>query len=305
MSWKTRNHVEDEEESFFISMTDIMVGLLFIFILIIMYFALQAKMDAARIESLKEIITATEPVPEHVAVERKKLDLYKDKVDKQREKILKWLKSYLTTRGVESVELDIQNGILRLPEGVLFDSGAYEIKPGSNAENTAKILANALSEVLPCSVMTGGKQEPNGVPYRPYSDCNLSNFNNRNVAYIEAIFLEGHTDNVNINGHLPGAPLLTSNLKLSARRSANTFETIMKAKKQLIEFYAPISSGNDPVLAVSAYGKTRPISSNKKPAGRASNRRIDLRILMHQPKNWVAYQKLLDQIGIPKDDKIR
>ena len=300
MSWKNRNHVENEEESFFISMTDIMVGLLFIFILIIMYFALQAKMDAAKINSLEKVLKVKTPQSTEWTTKRKKLDLYRDNVDKQREKILKWLKSYLTTRGVESVELDIQNGILRLPEGVLFDSGAYEIKLDSNADNTAKILAYALSEVLPCSVMT-----VKGIPYQAYADCNLSNFNNRNVAYIEAIFLEGHTDNVGITGHLPGAPLLTTNLKLSARRAANTFEKIMFHESELIEFYAPISSGNEPVLAVSAYGATRPISSNKNPIGRAFNRRIDLRVLMHHPKDWSAYQKLLDEIGIPKGDKIR
>ena len=300
MSWKNRNHAEQEDESFFVSMTDIMVGLLFIFILIIMYFALQAKMDSEKIISQEEVIAAQTPDDPGVTVQRKKLDLYKDRVNQQREKILTWLKSYLTTRGVESVGLDIQNGILRLPEGVLFDSGAYEIKPLSNADNTAKILAGALSEVLPCSVMTA-----NGVPYRPYVSCNLTSFNNRNAGYIEAIFLEGHTDSIDINGNLPGAPLLTSNLKLSARRAANTFETIMRSKPQLIEFYAPVSSGNEPVLAVSAYGKTRPIASNDDLEGRASNRRIDLRILMHQPKDYDAYQDLLDQIGIPKGDKIR
>ena len=300
MSWKNRNHTEQEDESFFVSMTDIMVGLLFIFILIILYFALQAKMDAENIVALQEDLAASAPEPKKVTEARKKLDLYKDRVNKQRGKILKWLKSYLTTRGVESVELDIQNGILRLPEGVLFDSGAYEIRPLSNADNTAKILADALSEVLPCSVMTA-----NGVPYRPYVSCNLTSFNNRNAGYIEAIFLEGHTDNIRITKHLPGAPLLDSNLKLSARRATNTFEMIMDSKEQLIEFYAPVSSGNEPVLAVSAYGKTRPIASNDDLEGRASNRRIDLRILMHQPKDYDAYQDLLDQIGIPKGDKIR
>ena len=40
-----RIKAEDEDESFFVSMTDIMVGLLFIFIMIIMYFALQTKID--------------------------------------------------------------------------------------------------------------------------------------------------------------------------------------------------------------------------------------------------------------------
>jgi hypothetical protein len=83
-----------------------------------MYFALQAKMDAEKIISQEEVIAAYIPEDKEVTVARKKLDLYKDRVNQQREKILKWLKSYLTTRGVESVELDIQNGILRLPEGV-------------------------------------------------------------------------------------------------------------------------------------------------------------------------------------------
>ena len=300
MSWKHRNRTEDEEESFFISMTDIMVGLLFIFILIIMYFALQAKMDAAKIQYLKKEIAIMKPQSPVDALARKKLDFYKERVGEQREQILKWLMSYLTQKGVESVEVDIQNGILRLPEGVLFDSGAFKIKPDSTAENTAKILASALSEVLPCSVMSA-----NGIPYKPYADCKLSSFNNSNAAYVEAIFLEGHTDSIDINGNLPGAPLLTSNLKLSARRAANTFEKIMDEKRELERFYAPESSGNKPILAVSAYGATRPISSNKSSIGRASNRRIDLRILMHEPKDYNSYVRLLDEIDYPKGDKLR
>ena len=43
---RTKSGVEEEEESVFISMTDIMVGLLFIFIIIIMYFALQSNYDS-------------------------------------------------------------------------------------------------------------------------------------------------------------------------------------------------------------------------------------------------------------------
>ena len=53
MARNNRHQPQEEEESIFISMTDIMVGLLFIFILIIMFFALQAKLDAERIESIQ------------------------------------------------------------------------------------------------------------------------------------------------------------------------------------------------------------------------------------------------------------
>jgi hypothetical protein len=66
-----------------------------------------------------------------------------------------------------------------------------------------------------------------------------------------------------------------------------------------MEFYAPISSGNKPILAVSAYGATRPIASNDRSEGRASNRRIDLRILMHEPRDVGAHKRILREAGVP------
>ena len=290
-----RHHSENEEESIFISMTDIMVGLLFIFILIIMYFALQAKLDS-------EVITSQEDVLVELYAEineddegrqrRKSLDIYLQGVTAQRESILKWLKSYLVNAGIESVELDIQSGILRLPEGVLFGSGRYSIASESQADFAAKILAEALSEVLPCSVMS-----QKGVPYKKSKDCRRTLYHNTRKAYIETIFIEGHTDNVAITQNLAGAPLLKTNLKLSARRATNAFEKIIFHVPKLIEFYAPISSGNIPVLAVSAYGASRPLNKNVTKLDRGANRRIDLRILMHKPDDSKAHRRLLTEIG--------
>ena len=301
MRHQNRHQSEHEEESIFISMTDIMVGLLFIFILIIMYFALQAKLDSETVTSQADQITelyAEINENDEGRERRKSLDIYLQGVMAQRESILKWLKSYLVNAGIESVELDLQSGILRLPEGVLFRSGRYNIESESPAEFAAKILAEALSKVLPCSVMS-----EKGVPYKKLKNCKRTLYHNMRNAYIETIFLEGHTDNVPILKNLKGAPLLTSNLKLSARRATNAFEEIIFHVPELIEFYAPVSSGNKPILAVSAYGETRPINKNETKLGRGANRRIDLRILMHEPDDSKAHRRLLNEIGQSQVEK--
>ena len=296
MKKNSRHQAHEEEESIFVSMTDIMVGLLFIFILIIMFFALQAKLDAEKISEIENERDRLTGLIGDGWERRLELDRYLENVTKHRSNILGWLRSYLVSQGIESVEIDIQNGILRLPEGVLFDSGKYNIEGESPAAFAAKALADGLSRVLPCSVM-----DEVGVPFKPRENCDRSMYHNKNMAFVEAIFLEGHTDNVQITRRLPGAPLLTSNLKLSARRSTNTFEQMISHVPSLIQFHGPISSGNRPILAVSAYGETRPISSNSTRESRASNRRIDLRILMHEPGDVASYDQLQREAGISKD----
>ena len=56
----THNPHSHEEESYFVSMTDMMVGLLFIFIIMLMYFALQYQSTTKRLttaqETRKEIV---------------------------------------------------------------------------------------------------------------------------------------------------------------------------------------------------------------------------------------------------------
>jgi len=98
---------------------------------------------------------------------------------RQRGIILNWLQSYLVSQGIESVPVDIQNGILRLPEGVLFGSGRYNIENKSSAAVAAKVLAEGLSLILPCSVMSEV-----GVPYKPQENCKRSMYNNRHMAFV-------------------------------------------------------------------------------------------------------------------------
>lgn len=111
---------EIEEESYFVSMTDMMVGLLFIFILMLMYFSLQYKKTT---ENLQDAENA-------------------------RSQILQELKKQLESKKIR-VTVDEESGILRLPEESLrFPSGQAEI--GVDDRPVIESLATALNMVLPC-----------------------------------------------------------------------------------------------------------------------------------------------------------
>ena len=375
---RTKSSVDEEEESVFISMTDIMVGLLFIFIIIIMYFALQSNIDSNELrkvqtkvaEQVKQLERMTSPDLKKQAAEIKRqkeelkkqraknkkqrieqeeelkkqrenfedekktfdeiteqasgdgysvFELYLMDASKQRDNILRWLEKYLRERDVESI-LDQENGILRFPEGVLFEAGEYSIVPGSATDKAARILADGLAELLLCSVMS-----KEGVPYKSYRGCQTKRRrgSNTHLAYIESIFVEGHTaDKSDLQSIKGSAPLLKTNLKLSARRATNTFETIMSQQPILSKFFSPPSASSPqkrspltvfssktsvsepkviPIFGVSAYGETRPIEKNTTKEGRTKNRRIDLRILMYEPRNVTAHKALLDAIGVDKE----
>ena len=256
---KSRN---ETDESYFVSMTDIMVGMLFVFILIIMYFSYQLK------------------------IQSEAQDDYAQSATDHRTQILVELKDYLEGDGQIKIEIDTEQGILRVPEGVLFDSGVADILQGSNSDFFSAKLAEAFAAVIRCSVLNEA--------LKVFDSSEKCRSKNVNRAFIESIFIEGHTDNIPIKGGLRDNFKINSNLRLSARRASNTYENMIAKKPVLEKFKSP---KNEPVFAVSAYGKTRPIDTNSSSSGRANNRRIDIRLLMYIPDNSAAlfdYRKRLE-----------
>ena len=230
-------------------MTDVMVGLLFIFILIIMYFAFQLKVQTEAQENYAQ--TATD----------------------HRNSILENIKSHLQEAGVLNVEIDTEQGILRLPEGVLFASGVADIKPNTAADDVSNKLSKAFSDVLKCSVFSTDKK-----PLSVSTECIKEN---QGKVFLESVLIEGHTDNAPIVKYgLKSDAKINSNLRLSARRATNTYEKLVEYSPSLIDFRSP---QNEALFAVSAYGETRPIAENNNREGRSKNRRIDIRLLMYVP----------------------
>jgi flagellar motor protein MotB len=122
-----RSRSTEEEESYFISMADMMVGLLFIFIILLLYFALQFQQKTKAISDAGE--TRTE--------------------------ILRRLQDDLAAKGLR-VTIDTRTGVLRLPAAILFAKDDYRLSvEGQTAIGT---LARSLSTVLPCySYAAGGR----------------------------------------------------------------------------------------------------------------------------------------------------
>lgn len=114
-----RSRQEEEEESYFISMADMMVGLLFVFIILLLYFALQFQQKSKAISDAGQ--TRTE--------------------------ILQKLQHSLADQGLR-VAIDTRTGVLRLPAEILFARGDYQL----SAQGRAAIgtVARSLAQVLPC-----------------------------------------------------------------------------------------------------------------------------------------------------------
>lgn len=111
----------EEEESYFISMADMMVGLVFVFIILLIYFALQYQQKSKALSD---------------AGEARALMLK----DIERE-----IKRRNPTLKVSVIE---KTGVLRLPAEILFAKGDAELsKEGGDA---VIVVAQALAAVLPC-----------------------------------------------------------------------------------------------------------------------------------------------------------
>ena len=242
------------DENYFVSMTDLMVGLLLIFIIMLMFFALQ----------FKETI--------HLA----------EFANDARAKILEDIQRMLKEQGVQ-VHIDQDQGMLRLPESVLFESGHAELNQAGNFAISS--LARSLTHVLPCYTYFA---------FRAEAEC----FDGS--AMINAILIEGHTDTDPISSRR----LFRDNLDLSAARATNTFRALLDASGEDQSSGQPLllsfrNQSGVPVLGVSGYGEHRPISKMKDP-----NRRIDLRILMKATRS-PARQGIEERVAITRETRTR
>lgn len=233
-----------EEESYFVSMTDMMVGLLFIFILMLMYFALQYQKTTEQLTNANQT----------------------------RGEILVKIEESLKDQGFK-VEISPESGILRLNEKVLqFSTDSAVVEPQYHGVIAA--LANALGDVLPCYSNE-----------HTYSDKLCTE--NKEKHWLEAVFIEGHTDNVGY---------LANNLKLSTQRAANTYMELAKARAEIETLK---NSDGQPLLSVSGYADKRPLSESKDndtSEHRQMNRRIELRIIMSTPKQEGENQPVIESI---------
>lgn len=235
-----RSRAEEDQESYFVSMSDMLVGLLFIFIVLLAYFALTFRETTAALTGANET--------------RKEILL------KLKERIEKKLPGLI-------VQIDSETGVLRLPDSILFESGAFEVSKGG--KEAIAVVAGELLAVLPCythSVEGGPKCQGQMAQHK-----------------IDALLIEGHTDTDRLSG---GGPL-QDNLDLSALRATRTFKAITQSQPGLEMLVNRAGSETVPILGVAGYGELRPVPDKQGSIDeiKKRNRRIDLRFLMVTPRS--------------------
>jgi chemotaxis protein MotB len=240
---------EFDGESYLASLSDLMVGMLFVFILMLMAFALtyRTAQDASE-RSNKEL---QDQLGEVESAERLLTEN-----DSVRRKMLRTLKEELVRRGVQQVIIDEQSGVLRLPDKLLFESGEAELR--RSGIEPLKTLASIMTSILPCYSLSEN-HEACSADARPI---------------LEAVYIEGHTDN------RPIRSVYKSNWELSTARAVNTYRTLTETEPSLLRLE---NLDRQSLLGVSGYSDARPVAPNDSPEGQAQNRRIDFRFILAAP----------------------
>ena len=238
MAGEDHSIFEDDGSNYMASVSDIMTSLLFVFIITLVAFVIQFQDAEQRVEVEHEWLTNNRAM---------------------RNALLEDIEDELRQRGVQ-VKIDLGHGVLRLTEEtVRFRSGSTELDevPKRNLDLISEVLAN----ILPCYAK---------------SDVQDTNCNSNTVGRLDAVFIEGHTDNV------PLKSAVLTNWDLSVKRAIVTYQHMLARGSML----GRLTNGNDePLFSVAGYADQRPLVGHKYegPTPDSSNRRIDIRFIMTPP----------------------
>jgi outer membrane protein OmpA-like peptidoglycan-associated protein len=252
--------------------------------------ALQRKVDQqnsllaerdARIEDLTTQNAKLESRVAELEAELKRLkpdnpmETYLAKVAEQRKNILESLQARLKIDFPDlQVIVSAETDALRFKGDGLFKHGEFALLP--TKKRIVETIASRLNEILPCYTigrLSSWKTECNEVG-----------------AVIEAVQIEGHTDSTGDDA---------GNLTLSTNRANETFFAMTKREPNLTEH---LNSRGQPVISVAGYGKMRPVADNTTLEGQATNRRIDLRLIMYTPRSVEDIDRIREDLrmGVPR-----
>ena len=283
---------QEHNSDYFVSMTDMMVGVLFVFIIIVSYFVMELQKTIENNDVIPKIL--------HIEVVEKKDDEIsglKEEIERlrqnsweryavaassKRNEIIQSISQMLAKQGVQ-VGVDLEVGVIRLEGDGLFNSNSSNLLERQEAVSLINKLSGALHDNIQCY----------GV-HRIGDDLTLpSNFASCNPdhVFIEAVYVEGHSDSDGFRGELKDGS--RNNLELSARRATNTYAQMTNFTPELISIINPLGQQ---ALSTAAYGAQRPIRENTSAANKAVNRRIDLRFVMYLPKDEEARAVLQSKV---------
>lgn len=283
---------EEDGTNYFVSLTDLMTGVVMIFVVLLISYALVLRSEQQRATQLAEefskakaLAEAKMQAAEEAEAKAKALQLSLEKErevnrrhalqidalakllrdrEQTRRLMLEELAANLKKNGVQ-VALDVDNGVIRLPESLLFESGKADLRDAGRSalQMLGREVVNSLNIWCPA-----------GSEFR-----------------LESVFIEGHTDNVPIKN-----ADFQNNWELSTARAVNTSLAVATAAPELDDFKNPTGA---PIFGVSGYGENRPAAPNTTDDGRRLNRRIDIRFIAAYPsaEQFKKVQEILQDKG--------
>lgn len=296
---------EEAGEGYFASISDLMVGVLFVFLLMLTVFALNfrdaeeeqvieraryeealRRAEAAEHEALRQQERARREAEEAArqrtrneelrrllseAVAQLERDIESRQV--MRNQLLLSLEQALLKQGVR-VTLDPEAGVLRLSGDLLFETGQAVYR--QEAAGTVLALADVLAGVLPC-----------------YTDGGATGCGGDTMPILETVLVEGHTDRQPYR-NLAQDQSRARNDRLSTDRALAVFQSLRQTQPVLDGLR---NSGGLPLLGVSGYGERRPLPEARGTSEEdyRQNRRIDLRFVL-SARTSEELQRLRDQI---------
>ena len=251
---------KDEEDSVFVSMTDMMVSFLFIMLLLVAFFAVNYSEQKA--SSVVEEVIPIEPVASSIEIApppEKILEDFNTTSQLVRQQILRAIEDELRSTHQDMLDrqnilVEVSGDALRFKGVGLFDDNS-DILTGDRLD-IVRTVGNLTLNAIECYTINAEVTDT--------SSCNPTG------VMVEAVQIEGHTDDVGSNNY---------NLKLSSNRAQSAFFAMEAARPDILSFKNSIGQ---PVISVAGYGEMRPIAPNT-PENRSENRRVDLRIIMHTP----------------------
>ena len=152
--------MEDQPQSenpFFLNLADLLVGILFIFIIILFFFAINYALALQENQKIRRFIIESNEI---------------------RREILEKIGNSLSDEGL-NVHVDGSDGVLRLSDSQLFETGEFNLSV-TGSKNIFK-LKMALEKVLPCFAKVRGPVSP--------AKCGADT-----EFHINAFLVEGHAD---------------------------------------------------------------------------------------------------------------
>ena len=318
-SFKRRHTQADEEESVFITMTDMTISFLLIVMILLAFFVTLlndnnsvSRSDHEEVQGeLREMQAENERLSERLIKQEAERDDYREQLEllkplKQRlaeataENL--WLSKRLSERTEQRDEyreqlklrkpldlylIDADNERRKILEWLRdglkaepeFRDLAVEITPEGDA---LRFQGEGLFESGKSELKLESRQRAIVVKMGELLDEVLvcHTFGPRAVRDDSCDGRSALIEAVQIEGHTDYVNTHKFNLNLSTDRSNETLNVILGEDERIL---AHRNRRCQPVMSVSGYGKMRPVATNETAEGRAANRRIDLRIIMYHP----------------------